>query len=91
MKTFEIFCLALMFILCFLWAEVMVDHLMIDNPFIRFVARVGFQLQLYGLVYLLFDSRDISRRLRLLEKHCNENTSDNEKEYMGDTDSKYEI
>ena len=68
MKAVEILCLTLLFIGCFLIAEFFVDHLLLESPFQRFVARIGFQLQLYGLVYLLFDTRDMSRRLRKLEE-----------------------
>ena len=68
MKSVEILCLTLLFIGCFLIAEFFVDHLLLESPFQRFVARVAFQLLFYGLVYLLFDTRDMSRRLRKLEE-----------------------
>ena len=68
METREILFLSLLFIFCFFITEFLVDHLLLDNSFQRFVARVGFQLQFYGLIYLLFDSRDISRRIKKLEK-----------------------
>jgi len=71
-KAFEIVCLTLLFIGCFLIAEFFVDHLLLESPFQRFVARIGFQLQLYGLVYLLFDSHDLARRLRKLEELMND-------------------
>ena len=67
MTAFERVCLVLLFIGCFLLAELIVDHLLLVSPFQRFVARVGFQVQLCVLVYLLFDARDMSRRLRRLE------------------------
>ncbi len=68
MKAIEIVYLTLLFIGCFLVAELIVGHLLLENPFQRFVARVAFQLLFYGLVYLLFDTRDMSRRLRKMEE-----------------------
>jgi len=56
-------------------AEFLVDHLVLHNPFQRFLARVGFQIQLYGLVYLFFDSRDITRRIRNMENRFSEESN----------------
>lgn len=72
MKTVEILTLILLFVVCFFMAEFLVDHLVLHSPVQRFLARVGFQIQLYGLVYLLFDSRELSRRLRKIENRFSE-------------------
>lgn len=74
-KTVEILILVLLFIACFFMAEFLVDHLVLYTPMQRFLARVGFQVQLYGLVYLFFDSRDISRRLRNIENRFSEESN----------------
>ncbi len=72
MKTVEILILILLFVVCFFMAEFLVDHLVLHSPVQRFLARVGFQIQLYGLVYLLFDSRELSRRLKNIENRFSE-------------------
>ena len=74
MKTGEILFLVLLFVICFFMAEFLVDHLVLYSPLQRLLARVGFQLQFYGLVYLIFDTRDISRRLRKMENRISEET-----------------
>ena len=57
-----------MFVLGFFLAEFIVDHLLLYRPLHRFIARVAFQLQYYGLVYLIYDTREMSRKLRRIEK-----------------------
>lgn len=69
MKAIEIVYLTLLFIGCFLVAELIVGGLLLlESPFQRFVVRVAFQLLFYGMVYLFFDTRDMSRRLRKMEE-----------------------
>ena len=79
METREILLLILLFLCCFFITEFLVDHLLLDNPFQRFIARVGFQILFYGFVYLLFDSRDISRRIKKMEKLLIEKTTGDDK------------
>ena len=74
-KTVEILILILLFVVCFFMAEFLVDHLVLYSPMQRFLARVGFQIQLYGIVYLLYDSRELSRRLRNIENRFSEESN----------------
>lgn len=67
MKTVDILLLILLFVVCFYLAEFIVGHLLLYTPMQRFLARVGLQIQFYGIVYLLLDSRDKSRRLKEIE------------------------
>jgi len=77
-KTKEVFFLTMLFVFGFFMAEFLVNHLLLFNPLQRFIARVGIQFMFYGLIYLLFDSRDISRRLNRIEHHIPETNSDKE-------------
>ena len=50
-------------------ADFLVNQLDVEGAFLRFVIRVGFQAQFIILLYLFFEARDNSRRLRKLEEH----------------------
>ncbi len=69
MKPREIVMITLWVIAVFVMTEFIVNHIMLYGTFQRFVMRICFQIQLLALVYLFFNSRDNSRRLRLLEIH----------------------
>ncbi|MBN1291390.1 MAG: hypothetical protein JXB48_06080 [Candidatus Latescibacteria bacterium] len=75
MKTKEILILVLLFVAGFYMAEFFVDHLVLHSPVQRFIARIGFQLQFYGLIYLLFDTRDMSRKIKNIEHYISEEES----------------
>ncbi len=68
MKPREIIQIILCILVGLLMVEFFVDHLALYGTFQRFVLRVGFQVQLFLLIYLFFDSRDNSRRLNALER-----------------------
>ena len=68
MKPGEIILITLLVITGFLMADFLVDHLMLQGVFQRFVMRIGFQAQFFILIYLFFDLRDNSRRLQRLER-----------------------
>ena len=74
MGTKEILCLTLLFILCFMITEFFVGQLSLHSPIQRFFVRVGFQIQFYSLIYLFFDSFDITGRLTKFEKFHHEKT-----------------
>lgn len=67
-KTREIIQITLCILAGLVMVEFFVDHLALYGTFQRFVLRVGFQIQLFLLIYLFFDSRDNSRRLNALER-----------------------
>ena len=68
MRSEEIILIALLVIGSFLIAEFIVNHFIFIGALQRFIMRVGFQAQFFVLIYLFFDSRDNSRRVRLLER-----------------------
>ena len=68
MKPLEILILTLLFIGGFFYAEVIVHSMMPASPIHRFLVRVGIQMQFYATIYLFFETRDISGRLRKMEK-----------------------
>ncbi|MCE5249299.1 hypothetical protein LLG96_03680 [bacterium] len=72
MKTREVFYLTVLFVFGFFMSEFFVDHLVLFSPLQRFIARVGIQLVFYGLIYVWFDSRDISRRINRIEQEISE-------------------
>ena len=74
MGTKEILCLTLLFIACFMITEFFVGQLFLHSPVQRFFIRIGFQIQFYSLIYLLFDSFDITGRIKKLEKLNHEKT-----------------
>ena len=78
MGTKEILCLTLLFILCFMITEFLVGLLFLQSPILRFFVRIGFQIQLYSLLYLFFDSFDITGRLKKLEKLNHEKTPEDD-------------
>jgi len=67
LKPTEIFIVTLLVILGFVVANFFIDHLYVRGVFERFALRVVFQAQFLALIYLFFESRDISRRLKTLE------------------------
>ena len=69
MKPIEIILISVLVIISFLMADFLVNRLEVEGAFLRFVIRVGFQAQFFILIYLFFEARDNSRRLRELEKH----------------------
>lgn len=68
MKPREIILITLCVIASFLMAEFFIVNLVFHGAFQRLVLRVGFLSQILVLIYLFFDSRDISNRLTVLEK-----------------------
>ena len=69
MKPIEIILISVLVIISFLMADFLVNQLEVEGAFLRFVIRVGFQAQFFILIYLFFEARDNSRRLRELEEH----------------------
>ena len=74
MGTKEILCLTLLFIFCFMITEFLVGQLFLYSAIQRLFVRVGFQIQFYSLIYLFFDSFDITGRIKKLEKLHREKT-----------------
>ncbi|HDY88193.1 MAG TPA: hypothetical protein ENH82_08785 [bacterium] len=68
MKTREIIQITLCILASLLMVEFFVNYLVPYGTFQRFMLRAGFQIQLFLLIYLFFDSRDNSRRLNVLER-----------------------
>ena len=67
-KPLEILILTLLFIGGFFYAEIIVHSMLPASPIHRFLMRVGLQLQFYATIYLFFETRDISGRLRKIER-----------------------
>jgi hypothetical protein len=51
----------------FVVSEFLIAHMVFDNPFQRFLARIVIQAQFYLVLYLLFTIRDTQKRLRWME------------------------
>lgn len=69
MKPHEILILTLFFIGGFFYAEIIVDSMLPSSPMHRLLVRIGLQLQFYATVYLFFETRDLSGRLKKMEKN----------------------
>jgi hypothetical protein len=67
-KSKEIIIITLLVFVGFLIADYLVDNFMIHGADQRFIIRLGFQASFFILIYLFFDSRDNSQRLRKLER-----------------------
>ena len=68
MKPREIIEITLCVVASFSLAQLFVNQFVMHGAFQRFVMRIGFQVQLFVLIYLFFYSRDISQKLSELEK-----------------------
>ena len=68
MKSGEIIIITLLVVAGFLMADLLVDKIILQSADQRFLMRIGFQAQFYVIIYLFFDLRDSSRRLRVLER-----------------------
>ena len=64
----EIILITLLVIVGFVMTEFIINHLIFTGALQRFIMRIGFQIQFFVLIYLFFNSRDNSRRVRVLEK-----------------------
>ena len=80
MKSGEIISITLLVIAGFCMANFLVEHLYLQSVYLRFLLRIGFQVQFLVLIYLFFESRDNSQRLKKLEKHfvAEQRTNDEE-------------
>lgn len=66
-KTKEILLIGILFFLGFMLSEFFIEHIVFDGPVQRLIARILFQGQFYLIIYLLFNSFDLSRRVKWLE------------------------
>lgn len=66
MRTKEILLIGILFIAGFVLLEILIEHIF-AGPFQRLIARILFQGQFYLILYLLFNSWDITKRVRWLE------------------------
>lgn len=69
MKPSEIILISLLVIVGFLMADFLVNRLVLQGAFQRFVLRVGLQVQFYALIYFFFETRECSRRANELENN----------------------
>jgi hypothetical protein len=67
MKAKEIVLIGALFFAGFVVTEFIIEHLMFDNPFQRFLARIILQAEIYLILYLLFAIRDAQKRIRWME------------------------
>jgi hypothetical protein len=65
-KTKEILLIGILFFAGFVLLEFLIEHIF-KSPFPRLIARIVFQGQFYLILYLLFNSWDISKRMKWLE------------------------
>ena len=67
MKAKEIVLIGALFFAGFIVSEFIIEHMVFDNPFQRFLARLILQAQFYLVLYLLFTMWDTQKRLRWME------------------------
>ena len=75
----EIILITLLVITGFIVADSLVNTIIMFGALQRFVTRIGFLAQYIALIYLIFESRDISRRVRWLEIHLSRKMNIGEK------------
>lgn len=66
-KAKEIVLIALLFFAGFMMSEFLIEHMMFENAVQRLLARIIIQAQIYLVMYILFNMRDIQRKVRLME------------------------
>lgn len=67
-KAREILLITLLVVVGFVMSDVIAQRLALYSSLQRFGMRLGFMLLFMAVIYLFFDSRDTSRRLRRLER-----------------------
>ena len=66
-KVKEIVLIGALFFAGFIVSEFIIEHMVFENPFQRFFARVILQAQFYLILYLLFTVWDTQKRIRWME------------------------
>ena len=67
MKAKQIVLIVALFFAGFIVTEFIIEHMVFENPFQRFLARVILQAQFYLILYLLFTVWDTQKRIRWME------------------------
>ena len=77
-KSWEIIITVFLVMAGYITADAITNQLIYQGAVERFILRVGILIPYFLLVYLFFESRDISKRIRLIEQRQTKNADKNE-------------